>query len=238
MSISSQTRRFGLPVGLVLLAAAAGGCSGTTYGTGVSAGRQTVSDLTGIVTLGKKDKQNIEYQPRAGIVAPPDTSELPKPGETTAADNWPEDPSSASKSSKKSSLALAEERGGGITDEEILSDPGFRVPSNDRTQRVYNNDDPDSAENQMRNMQTVKKDQEAVFAKAKSSRIGAVDENGNPVRTTLTEPPAVYRVPDPNSQDEFYAAKDEKWWQFGKKKSSSFSTKDEDPYYGTEKGVE
>jgi hypothetical protein len=237
MSISSQRRKFALPVGLVLLAAFAGGCSGTTYGTGVTAGRQTVSDLTGIVTLGKKDKQDIEYQPRAGIVAPPNTSALPKPGETTAADNWPVDPSSTKNTSKKRSLALAEDRAGGITDEEILSDPGIRLPSNQK-ERVYNNDDPDSAENQMRNMQSVKKDQEAVFAKAKSSRIGAVDENGNPVRTTLTEPPADYRVPDPDSQDEFFAAKDEKWWQFGKKKSSSFSTKNEDPFYGTEKGVQ
>ncbi|MCP4306918.1 MAG: hypothetical protein GY788_18975, partial [bacterium] len=56
---------------------------------------------------------------------------------------------------------------------------------------------------------------------AKSSRAGAVDANGNPVRTTLTEPPAEYRVPDPTAPEEFTAAKDEKWWQVFKRNGRS-----------------
>lgn len=240
MTVTSNMRKNRAPLGLVLLAVVVGGCSGTTYGTGVPAGRQTVSDLTGIVTLGKgKDKEEIEYAPRAGIVAPPTTTAaLPKPGEGTPADNWPVDPSGTTEKAKKSRFAIADERASGPTDSEILSDPGIRLPSNNRNARVYNNDDPDSAENQMRQMQSVKKDQKAIFAKAKASRNGAVDAEGNPVRTTLTEPPATYRIPDPDSQDEFFAAKDEKWWQFRKKKKGSdFETKDEDLVYTDESDI-
>ena len=42
----------------------------------------------------------------------------------------------------------------------------------------------------------------------------AVDFNGNPIRKTLSEPPVVYRAPDPGAPTEFKSVKKFHWpWQ-------------------------
>lgn len=190
---------------------------GNTYGTGVPAGRQTLDDLTGLVSLSSK-KKNIDYEPRAPVVVPPSTADLPKPGsDAVSTANWPKDPDQTAQDAK---TAAANQRYHKPTVAEVTADPGFRLPqSSDPTIR-YHNDDPNSATNQIFQMQQAKGDAKEVFAKAKSGAAGAVDANGNPIRTTLTEPPPSYRVPDPTAPDAFKSAENEKWWMFFRRRSN------------------
>src|ERR1043166_4844470 len=69
-------------------------CSQTTYGTGTSAGLQTITDIAKAASLGDK-KDPIDFTPRPPVVAPPATASLPPPGsgEThPAAADWTKDP--------------------------------------------------------------------------------------------------------------------------------------------------
>lgn len=213
------------PPAIAVLVALVAGC-GTTYGTGVSPGRQTVSDITGMVSIGSKSKAPIEYAPRPTIVAPPSTATLPKPGEVNSAANWPTDPDVVAKQKQIASSGRRKEE----TQSEILSDPGFRLPSSGSNSNISErSNDPDSAESQIFGMQKQKKEVGKVFAKAKASAVGAVDENGNPVRTMLTEPPSKYRVPDPSAPAEFEAAKNEKWYQVFRRNGSNTAVAVETP---------
>lgn len=209
----------GAAAGAIALAIILSGCSGTTYGTGVSPGRQTVKDITGLVNLGaKKDENPIEYTPRPAIVTPPSADTLPKPGEGTAVANWPDDPDEAEKR-RKAALSGPNKK----SEQELLAEYGELLPQS-KPVGLTSSKDPNSAEVQMRQMREVRDEAEQLFAKAKSGRAGAVDADGNPVRTTLTEPPAEYRLPDAAAPEEFAAAKDEKWWQVFRRKGKKTST--------------
>lgn len=85
-----------LAVGAVALSALSlAGCAGPTYGTGKPAEQQLVDDLTGILSLGPKDRPQIDYRPRPGLVKPPSMEVLPPPQEDVAAAGnpaWPESP--------------------------------------------------------------------------------------------------------------------------------------------------
>ena len=205
--------------GSVLLAGLLGACSQTTYGTGVGAGAQTVKDLTGLVSFGSKDSEPIDYEPRPGIVAPPPNASLPKPGQATTPANWPKDPNANAPPKEK---VYASDRNG--TKEDVLLDPGFKLPKADRIVYDDHSKDKNSAEVLMREMKEQKADAKTLFAKKNAAAGGAVDADGNPVRTTLTEPPAEYRVPDPDAPEEFIAAKNEKWWQVFKRKPTAAAT--------------
>ncbi|MCB1487218.1 MAG: hypothetical protein KDJ88_07150 [Bauldia sp.] len=204
-----------------MLAGVLGACSATTYGTGVGAGAQTMKDLTGIVSFGSKDSEPIDYEPRPGIVAPPPNAALPKPGQAATPANWPKDPT-ATATAAGNEKVYASNRSG--TKEDVLMDPGFKLPKADRIVYDDHSKDPNSAETLMREMKEQRGDAEKLFAKKNAAAGGSVDENGNPVRTTLTEPPAEYRVPDPEAPEEFIAAKNEKWWQVFKRKPSAAAT--------------
>src|SRR6478609_955395 len=77
------------------LAVTLAACSQTTYGTGTSAGLQTITDIAKAASFGDK-RDPIDFTPRPPIVAPPTTASLPPPGsaptDTTVAANWPKDP--------------------------------------------------------------------------------------------------------------------------------------------------
>ena len=120
------------PIGVVALAVLLGGCIGNTYGTGVSPGRQTLNDLTGLVSLGSKQKQPVNYAPRPPIVAPPTTAELPKPGSDPTPADWPQDPDQLA---QQKELAAANERKHQPTIAEGTADPGFRLPDSGGIQR-------------------------------------------------------------------------------------------------------
>ncbi len=80
---------------LVLAAASLSGCLGPTYGTGKSAGAQLFDDLDGMLAMGPKNKDEIDYSPRAELVRPKDKNVLPAPQDTVSAanaPNWPESP--------------------------------------------------------------------------------------------------------------------------------------------------
>ncbi|MGE0502879.1 MAG: hypothetical protein AB7O76_18225 [Rhizobiaceae bacterium] len=69
--------------------------SSPTYGTGTSADKQLLSDVTGILSISPKDRPRIEYKPRPELVRPADTSVLPPPQTNAVADAagvWPESP--------------------------------------------------------------------------------------------------------------------------------------------------
>src|SRR5690606_2655054 len=85
-------------IGVAALASAVAlsGCmSSPTYGTGKTAGRQLAEDVTGMLSLGPRDHERIEYKPRPKLVTPANRSELPPPQENVVvAGNgaWPESP--------------------------------------------------------------------------------------------------------------------------------------------------
>lgn len=193
------------PLLLLGAAFALGGCgSMTTYGTGTTAAKQTVDDLTGILALGsKRDQEPIDYEPRPPIVEPP-TATLPPPGSgpsaTTVAGNWPVDPDEE----RKRIDALVKEK------QEAGQSLKFTVPEG-ADQGNFNRSDPLARTNDDRQNQAQKlfqskvngtnstEETQKLMATAKNAKIGSFDEDGNPVRRYLTEPPAPYREPDPES---------------------------------------
>jgi hypothetical protein len=90
---------------MVVSGALLAGCvGGPTYGTGKGADEQLLSDVTGILSLGPKDRPKIDYKPRPELVKPAATAgagvdaALPAPQEnvTTASNGaWPESPEAA-----------------------------------------------------------------------------------------------------------------------------------------------
>ena len=181
MPASTVQRFMLLPVG-ALLATALAGCSETTYGTGVSPEKQTLTDVMSIASLGSDDRPPIEYKPRGGIVVPPSKS-LPPPVETASAAgstmNWPNDPDVA-KRKKREELVIAPNSEGSPN---LKLAPG--QTSFSRRQEEY--DEARRAEGKK------------AWQNMRSSRGGSYDAEGNPTRKYLTEPPVAYRAGDPNA---------------------------------------
>ena len=182
------------PLQSIVIAASAGmalglsGCmsGGTTYGTGVPVGKQTVSDLSGLVSL-SKPKPHIDYAQRPPLVEPPKTAalSLPPPGQDATSPDWPNDPDAAERARKK---ALA--KGGG---EDVVIDIPVapkRMPPPARVDSSYRFEDPKKVA-----------ERERLFAEAKanSTGIGKRDANGNLIRQSLYEPPTTYLEPDPSA---------------------------------------
>jgi hypothetical protein len=162
-------------IGVSLLGLALAACSSTTYGTGVSPGMQTLNDLTGIASTPER-QDAIAYQPRPELVTPPATATLPTPGggvTTELASNWPVDPDQLAV--QVSADAAAREAAG--------IDPVFALP-------------PGGSGDPYADL-TDKEREELAIELYKQARSGvAVDENGNPVRRYLTDPPTTYMVGD------------------------------------------
>ena len=81
-------------IGLCFVALLAG-CSGNTYGTGVSSEKQLVDDIGNMVTLDlAKERKVINYDSRPKLVKPPEVAQLPTPAEKVQAESafFPEDP--------------------------------------------------------------------------------------------------------------------------------------------------
>lgn len=175
-----------------------------TYGTGVSPGKQTINDIAGLVNINGTKRDPIDYKPRPGIVAPPASAALPPPGSqavASASGDWPNDPDAAMKARK---AAAAKVRTG---DAKIDAQYDPDVPITAQKENKINWNDPNKDGPGVREGGSAAQDAEVrkLIADAKSSV--SVDANGNPVRKTLSEPPVVYRAPDPNAPTEFKAAK-------------------------------
>lgn len=93
-----RSRAFRVAAFAVLSASvvALAGCKGATYGTGKTSEQQLLEDVTGILSLGPKEKQVIDYKPRPTLVKPATTAVLPTPQESIASSEvnpaWPESP--------------------------------------------------------------------------------------------------------------------------------------------------
>lgn len=200
MAVSPVLQRFVLPAGAVALIGLAG-CSGTTYGTGVSPEQQTIKDVMSLASLGSNEPPPIDYKPRGGIAAPPSTA-LPPPGSapaTTAAvsddPNWPKDPDAIKK--KKAEAEAQAAASSPI--------PNFILPKGTTTYDVATAESTD---------QTRAEGKQAWDALHKG-KAGSYDAQGNPTRKYLTEPPVAYREPDPN-QPMKEPPKTQKKWDLSK----------------------
>ena len=172
--------------GLSLLLAACG----TTYGTGTSAGAQTVRDLTGMVAVRGSDEE-IQYQARPPVVAPPVAGALPPPGsaqQVANAPDWPKDPDAEAYRFRQTVAAReAARRRDGSDRQDVPDDPGFRLPEGATPVATRPNDStPMTAEEEERLRKA--------FAAARGH---GLDAQGRPVRRYLTDPPAEYHQPDP-----------------------------------------
>jgi hypothetical protein len=176
----------------------------TTYGTGKSAAAQTAEDLGGILAFGgnkKKNDEPIVYAPRPPIVEPPMITGLPPPGgETTVAvaGDWPKDPDEEARKLEARVDELAK------TGETVkftvpeAAEPIDSSPPDDGRRRV-GRDDRTSVEKMRDEQKLYTGDQKKLFADAKMAKTGSFDAEGRPIRRYLTEPPVVYREPDPES---------------------------------------
>ena len=144
-----------------------------------------------MVSLSGKKAPAIDYKPRGPIVAPPAAAALPQPGSEMVATgpDWPRDPD-----------ALNAARKAGTGSAPVGADPGFRLPKTAESEIKPHYNDYDAGKAAYAgNINAAA--QKKMFATAKGT--GAVDANGNPIRTSLTEPPSTYRTPDPNAPTEF-----------------------------------
>ena len=198
------------PALLVGLAVALGAC-GTTYGTGVNPGTQTVKDLTGMLAFGGGGKNGppIAYEARPPIVKPPNTDVLPAPGSGQTVQNWPTDPDIVAREQAFANANKRTDTGSAIVD------PGFRLPKSQV--KPY---EEQSLDDQLFSLTGNKKEQQTLFATAKGGAAGQVDANGVPVRTALTEPPPHYRIPDPAAPEVFEAASERGIGLFKKKRTT------------------
>jgi hypothetical protein len=170
------------------LALALAACSQTTYGTGTSAGLQTITDIAKAASLGDT-KDPIDFTPRPPVVAPPTTASLPPPGsgsaDSTVAANWPKDPD-VQQANVKAQVAEAQANNRPITIKQAKS----TLPS--APAATIDTDSPD-------NYKTTPEQQAEVKRLLALNNSGGVDANGNPVRQYLTDPPAGYLAGDPNA---------------------------------------
>jgi len=199
--IVSSARRLLTVAALVGLSSVLAGCmGGTTYGTGKNPGAQTLEDLAGIVPFNNGPKKEpIEYGPRSPLVPPPPGAPLPPPGsqqQSVAAANWPKDPDVEAKKVKAEALARAQP----TTEQPYgANDPKFRLPAKAKSDAP----DPRLVDPNRRGDADAHTTANQAVAAQKlyaDSRGGApTDENGNPIRQYLTDPPTGYRAPDPNA---------------------------------------
>lgn len=174
-----------------------------TYGTGTSPAVQTVEDVAGIVSLsGSRKKQEIDYSPRAPIVAPPSTAALPPPGDrpaTALAANWPQDPDETRRALKKKQADDAMYDGANI-DRTGLSRTTPDIDIDVPEAKEYPQSPPRGGFGPGYNESGKSKaEMKQMFADARGAKAGTYDAEGRPVRKYLTEPPSTYREPDPNS---------------------------------------
>ncbi len=95
---AAAARRIVVVSPLLFAGLVASGCmSSPTYGTGVTANEQLLTDVSSIVSVKPPRRESIEYKPRPELVrpAPGQAAELPPPQEQVATaqnPDWPESP--------------------------------------------------------------------------------------------------------------------------------------------------
>lgn len=165
----------------------AGGCmSSPTYGTGVTANEQLLTDVSSIVKVAPTRKDPIAYKPRPDLVrpAPGQAAVLPVPQDQVASaqnPDWPESPEQRSKRLRDEATANQDNPN---YDSPIVNDVYTSVPEVDEDmKRAYNDKAPLPMAMSKNNSEDVKK------------KI-ALSKQGDPTkRRYLSEPPLEYRQP-------------------------------------------
>lgn len=185
--------------GLVFIGLLAG-CSGNTYGTGVSSEQQLVKDVTSIVQLGRSEKkQPINYASRPELLKAPQVAQLPPPAETvqsTDAGYFPEDPEARR---KRLQAELAEAEANGVLPANMSAEvQALRAESLARKKALGITDSPrrNAAVNSDGDCficdyyERTNRDKERVAQRTAERQQTTVAK-----RKWLTEPPDTYRVP-------------------------------------------
>ncbi len=171
--------------GLTLTGCAGGGI---TYGTGTPTSLQTITDVSGMISLRGNDRPDIDYRPRPGLVTPP-SNNLPPPGsnDVAASTNWPNDPDVQARRQREANAR----REATMSEQDLARrDPGFRLPRNAEAQPNEERGNPDFKPDDAGSQR---------LASIRGDRGGSHDAEGRPVRRYLTDPPAEFRQPDPNA---------------------------------------
>ncbi|GGA71429.1 hypothetical protein GCM10011385_26570 [Nitratireductor aestuarii] len=152
------------------------GCAGATYGTGKTSEQRLLEDVTGVLALGPKDKEVIDYKPRPALVKPATTAVLPPPQENIASSStnpaWPESP---------------EQRLARIRTEatENQNDPSYRSP-------VVRDLPVTNGPEELQDLSQLSPEQQ----RAEVLRRRKINNQGDPTtRRYLSEPPLTYRQP-------------------------------------------
>lgn len=160
---------------LVISAALLAGCMGApTYGTDKPADQQLMEDVTGVLALGPKRKERIDYKPRAGIVMPPSTEVLPPPQEDLASVGNPAWPESPEQRLARIRAEATENQDNPLYRSPIVRDIGVDARAEDGTL------DPAMS----------KRQREEVL-----KRRAAANQLSSNTRRYLSEPPVAYRQP-------------------------------------------
>ena len=176
---------------------ALGGCiSSTTYGTGQAPEMAVFSEMTGGLAGGNKNKEPINYQPRAPLVMPPN-GQLQQPIETTSTEGgpWP----------TTTDEDAVGDRGTGPDDENARDDitPEYvrRLrPIAGLIPAATDDDGLDSNDRDKMPLETIKNlDQRKKF----SADLAEAKGLNTTKRRYLTDPPEGYRTPSETSPTEF-----------------------------------
>ena len=176
--------------GLIAASIGLSGCvGGTTYGTGVSQGQETLEGVFNMFSLGSKKQKKIDYSARANLIIPSDKEALREPisvESSTSNPDWPESPEQKI-ARVRGAVTEADERSGEIPLEEMLrKKEGIRIV-NTKRKSVNRIDGPDGDDT----MEVMFSDQSK---KIKKRRAELAYSTG-PKRKFLTEPPESYRNP-------------------------------------------
>ena len=190
MKLSLST---GAVAALLVSAAGLGGCISTsTYGTGQAPEAAIFQEITG--GLGGRRAEKIDYQPRAPLVLPPSSGQLPPPAESAAAANpqWPDDPDKRKANDEE---RFAEGSEDAVTPEyarRLRPLAGMGPAQQAEAPKLHDRHDPTDV---LRN-----KNQGETFkaALAEQQGLGSAGE-----RRYLTQPPVAYREPAATAPAEF-----------------------------------
>lgn len=177
--------------GLIAATIGLSGCvGGTTYGTGVSQGQETLEGVFNMFSLGgKKNAKRIDYSARADLVIPSDKENLREPvsvESSTSNSEWPESPEQKI-ARVRGDVTEADARSGEIPLEEMRrKKQGIRITKANRTKvgRAAGLDGDDSMEVMFSSQSKKIKNRRAELA-----------YSTGPKRKFLTEPPENYRTP-------------------------------------------
>ncbi|MEL6503877.1 MAG: hypothetical protein AAFQ10_05405 [Pseudomonadota bacterium] len=170
--------------------AALAGCSGTTYGTGVTQEQQLVTDVSSMLTLSRGERKKIDYSARSGLVKPSKTSTLPPPAETVSSQSayFPQNPEELE--SRLRDEADREQEilaSGGQLSPELLAAREAARKRNKRSGLGASRADTDGKESYQ---EIVARQKE--YKRRKALREG---EFSPKARKYLTQPPVEYRTP-------------------------------------------